>query len=216
MVEARQEAAAVRVEELEAELERVRAALAEAEEVLRHRVIGLEQCREVLAGEDAPTVAAVSQKKPVGPRRAVRRGRNRGVVGGLPGVDGRCSGSGRRGVGCPAGGGGAGLGQRVRFPCRGSEGTAETPGLTAAGTYIEMTSRLTEPLLWGLAGTGLRRAGAGQGSQRLTRLRAAGRQAHVRCRAELRLITCAVAGAVGAGALLIGGALVFFVRRRKA
>ncbi|WP_433920268.1 LPXTG cell wall anchor domain-containing protein [Streptomyces canus] len=79
-----------------------------------------------------------------------------------------------------------------------------------------MTSRLTEPLLWGLAGTGLRRAGAGQGSQRLTRLRAAGRQAHVRCRAELRLITCAVAGAVGAGALLIGGALVFFVRRRKA
>jgi hypothetical protein len=61
----------VRAEELEAELERVRAALAEAEEVLRHRVIGLEQCLEVLAGQDAPTVAAVSQKKPVGPRRAV-------------------------------------------------------------------------------------------------------------------------------------------------
>lgn len=99
VLEARQEAAAVRVEELEAELERVRPALAEAEEVLRHRVIGLEQCLEVLAGEDAPTVAAVSQKKPVGPRRAVRRGRSRGVVGGLPGVDGRCSGSGRRGLG---------------------------------------------------------------------------------------------------------------------
>ncbi|MDT0482625.1 hypothetical protein [Streptomyces doebereineriae] len=40
---------------------------------------------------------------------------------------------------------------------------ARSSGLTAAGTYIEMTSRLTEPLLLGLAGTGLRRAGAGQG-----------------------------------------------------
>jgi hypothetical protein len=43
VLEARQKAAAVRVEELEAELEQLRAALAEAEEVLRHRVIGLEQ-----------------------------------------------------------------------------------------------------------------------------------------------------------------------------
>src|SRR5690348_7706141 len=43
VLEARQKAAARRVEELEAELERVRAALAEAEDVLRRRVIGLEQ-----------------------------------------------------------------------------------------------------------------------------------------------------------------------------
>jgi hypothetical protein len=40
---ARQKAAAVRVEKPEADLEKLRAALAEAEEVLRHRVIGLEQ-----------------------------------------------------------------------------------------------------------------------------------------------------------------------------
>jgi hypothetical protein len=71
VLEARHKAAAVRVEELEAELEQLRAALAEAEEVLRHRVIGLEQYLEALAEEDAPTVPAVSQKKPVGPRRAV-------------------------------------------------------------------------------------------------------------------------------------------------
>lgn len=43
VLEARQKAAAVRVEELEAESERVRAPLTEAEEVLRCRVIGLEQ-----------------------------------------------------------------------------------------------------------------------------------------------------------------------------
>ncbi|MFD7407750.1 hypothetical protein ACFV7R_34980 [Streptomyces sp. NPDC059866] len=73
VLEARQKAAAVRVEELEAELERVRAALAEAEEVLRRRVIGLEQYLEALAEADAPAVVAdgVSQRKPVGPRRAV-------------------------------------------------------------------------------------------------------------------------------------------------
>ncbi|MGW1283323.1 hypothetical protein ACWD4N_06315 [Streptomyces sp. NPDC002586] len=73
VLEARQKAAAVRVEDLEAELERVRAALAEAEEVLRRRVIGLEQYLEALAEEDAPAVVAdgVSQRKPVGPRRAV-------------------------------------------------------------------------------------------------------------------------------------------------
>jgi hypothetical protein len=47
---ARQKAAAVRVEELEAELEQLRAALAEAEEVLRHRVIGLEQYLEARGG----------------------------------------------------------------------------------------------------------------------------------------------------------------------
>ncbi|WP_264936384.1 hypothetical protein [Streptomyces sp. A012304] len=71
VLEARQKAAAVRVEELEAELEQLRAALAKAEEVLRHRVIGLEQYLEALAEEDAPAVAAMSQNKPVGPRRAV-------------------------------------------------------------------------------------------------------------------------------------------------
>ncbi|MFJ8360164.1 hypothetical protein, partial [Streptomyces sp. NPDC093984] len=71
VLEARQKAAAVRVEDLEAELERVRAALAEAEEVLRRRVIGLEQYLEALAEEGAPAVAVVSPRKPVGPRRAV-------------------------------------------------------------------------------------------------------------------------------------------------
>ncbi|MFF0109615.1 hypothetical protein [Streptomyces hirsutus] len=73
VLETRRKAAAVRVEELAAELERVRAALAEAEEVLRCRVIGLEQYLEALAEADAPAVAAdgVSQRKPVGPRRAV-------------------------------------------------------------------------------------------------------------------------------------------------
>jgi hypothetical protein len=43
VLEARQKAAAVHVKELKAELERVRAALADAEGVLRRRVIGLEQ-----------------------------------------------------------------------------------------------------------------------------------------------------------------------------
>jgi hypothetical protein len=78
VLEARQKAAVVRVEELEAELERVRAALTDAEEVLRRRVIGLEQYLEALAEEDAPAVAAdgVSQRKPVGPRRAVPHRQN--------------------------------------------------------------------------------------------------------------------------------------------
>lgn len=72
VLEARRKAAAVRVGELEAELERVRAALAEAEEVLRRRVIGLEQYLEALAEADEPVVAGgVPRRKPVGPRRAV-------------------------------------------------------------------------------------------------------------------------------------------------
>lgn len=73
VLEARRKAAAVRVEELEAELERVRAALADAEEALRRRVIGLEQYLEALAEADAPAevIGGVSQRKPVGPRRAV-------------------------------------------------------------------------------------------------------------------------------------------------
>lgn len=49
VLEARRKAAVVRVEELEAELERVWADLADAEEVLRRRVIGLEQYLEALA-----------------------------------------------------------------------------------------------------------------------------------------------------------------------
>lgn len=71
VLEARQKAAAVRGEELEAELERVRAALVEAEEVLRRRVIGLEQYLEALAEADTPVVVAeaVSHRKPVGPLR---------------------------------------------------------------------------------------------------------------------------------------------------
>lgn len=73
VLEARRKAAVVRVEELEAELERVRADLADAEEVLRRRVIGLEQYLEALAEEEASAVVVggVSRRKPVGPRRAV-------------------------------------------------------------------------------------------------------------------------------------------------
>ncbi|MER6560575.1 hypothetical protein ABT300_23150 [Streptomyces sp. NPDC001027] len=70
------------MEELRAEFERVRAARAEAEEVLQHRVIGLEQYLEALAEQDAsapveaPGVVAVEApvEEPVaatGPRRAV-------------------------------------------------------------------------------------------------------------------------------------------------
>lgn len=73
VLEARRKAAVVRVEKLEAELRRVRADLADAEEVLRHRAIGLEQYLEALAEEEQPAeiVVGVSQRKPVGPRRAV-------------------------------------------------------------------------------------------------------------------------------------------------
>ncbi|WP_405509263.1 hypothetical protein [Streptomyces purpurascens] len=73
VLEARRKAAVVRVEELEAELERVRTDLADAEEVLRRRVIGLEQYLEALAEDEAPAAVAagVSRRKPIGPRRAV-------------------------------------------------------------------------------------------------------------------------------------------------
>jgi hypothetical protein len=73
VLEARRKAAAVRVEELEAELARVQMDWAAAEEVLRRRVIGLEQYLEALAEDEAPAVVAggVPRKKPVGPRRAV-------------------------------------------------------------------------------------------------------------------------------------------------
>ncbi|MGW0778329.1 hypothetical protein ACWD01_32965 [Streptomyces sp. NPDC002835] len=73
VLETRQKAAAVQVKQLEDELERVRAALADAEEVHRRRVIGLEQYLEALAEEEAPVhvTGEVSRRKPVGPRRAV-------------------------------------------------------------------------------------------------------------------------------------------------
>ncbi|MEU9349202.1 hypothetical protein AB0D74_49195 [Streptomyces sp. NPDC048278] len=48
VLETRRKAAVVRVEELETELKRVRADLADAEEVLRRRAIGLEQYLEAL------------------------------------------------------------------------------------------------------------------------------------------------------------------------
>ncbi|MFJ3899917.1 hypothetical protein [Streptomyces sp. NPDC090083] len=73
VLETRRKTAAVRVEELEAELERVRADLVDAEEVLKLRTIGLEQYLEALAEEEQPaeTVVGPSPGKPVGPRRAV-------------------------------------------------------------------------------------------------------------------------------------------------
>ncbi|MEU6541525.1 hypothetical protein [Streptomyces sp. NPDC047000] len=76
VLEARQKDAVVRVEELGAELERVRAALADAEEVLRRRVTGLQEYLEALAEADAPAVPTGDPSpgkpvRPVGPRRAV-------------------------------------------------------------------------------------------------------------------------------------------------
>lgn len=73
VLEARRKAAEVWVEELEAELEWVRTDLGDPEEVFRRRVIGLEQYLEALAEEEAPdvVVGSMSQRKPVGPRRAV-------------------------------------------------------------------------------------------------------------------------------------------------
>ena len=54
VLEARQEAAAMRVEGLEAWLERVRAALADAEDVLRRRVIGLQPSAPANSPDPAP------------------------------------------------------------------------------------------------------------------------------------------------------------------
>ncbi|GGQ01362.1 hypothetical protein ACFFKE_00755 [Streptomyces mutabilis] len=73
VLETRQKAAAAQVKHLEAELERVRAALGDAGKVHRRRVIGLEQYLKALAEEDASADVAgeMSQKKVVGPRRAV-------------------------------------------------------------------------------------------------------------------------------------------------
>lgn len=73
VLKTRLKAAAVRVHHLEAEPERVRADLVKAQEVLKLRTIGLEQCPEALAEEEQPagTVVGPSPGKPVGPRRAV-------------------------------------------------------------------------------------------------------------------------------------------------
>ncbi|MGX9875384.1 hypothetical protein ACWIG2_18815 [Streptomyces cellulosae] len=85
VLEARQKAAAAQVRELEAELERVRAALADAEEVHRCRVIGLEQYLEALAEEEASADVAgeAPRRKPVGPRRAVPHRRHASEVAAL-------------------------------------------------------------------------------------------------------------------------------------
>ncbi|MET8979013.1 hypothetical protein ABZX85_25675 [Streptomyces sp. NPDC004539] len=82
VLEARRKTAAVRVEEIEAELVRVRTDLADANEVLRRRVIGLEQYLEALAEDEASAVVAgeVSPRKPVGPRRAVPHRENAASV----------------------------------------------------------------------------------------------------------------------------------------
>ncbi|MFI1377644.1 hypothetical protein ACH4UY_37380 [Streptomyces longwoodensis] len=82
VLKARQKAAAAQVKELEDELERVRAALADAEEVHRCRVIGLEQYLEALAEEGAPADVAgeAPRRKPVGPRRAVPHRRHASAV----------------------------------------------------------------------------------------------------------------------------------------
>ncbi|GGS04736.1 MULTISPECIES: hypothetical protein [Streptomyces] len=78
LLETRRKAAAVRVDELEAELKRLRADLVDAEEVLMLRTIGLEQYLEALAEEEqqAGTVVGLSPRKPVGPRRAVPHRQN--------------------------------------------------------------------------------------------------------------------------------------------
>lgn len=78
VLETRRKAAAVRVDELEAELKRVRADLADAEEVLKLRTIGLEQYLEALAEEEQPaeTVVGPSPRTRVGPRRAVPHRQN--------------------------------------------------------------------------------------------------------------------------------------------
>ncbi|WP_372352342.1 hypothetical protein [Streptomyces sp. KL116D] len=86
VLEARQKAAAVHLEELGAELERVRQAVADAAEVLRQRVIGLEQFLEALAEVDTPAAAGDGKSsgkpvRPAGPRMAVPHRRD------VPGVE---------------------------------------------------------------------------------------------------------------------------------
>ncbi|MGY0071640.1 hypothetical protein ACWZEH_33760 [Streptomyces sp. QTS137] len=84
VLEHREKAALMQVEEPRAESERVRAVLAEAEELLNRRVIGLEQYLEALAERDVsavgrtpvPTAVQAPLKEPVpvaGPLRTVAR-----------------------------------------------------------------------------------------------------------------------------------------------
>jgi hypothetical protein len=82
VLEGREKAALVRVEELRVELERVTSALSEAEELLQRRVIGLEQYLEALAEQETPAVVAPGGSAEVeepapgaerAPRRAVAR-----------------------------------------------------------------------------------------------------------------------------------------------
>ncbi|MFL1906083.1 hypothetical protein ACJWDR_44445 [Streptomyces tauricus] len=82
VLETRQRTSAAQVKQLEAELEVVRAALADAEEVHRRRVIGLEQYLEALAEEGAPAdvVGEVPRRRAVGPRRAVPHRRHASEV----------------------------------------------------------------------------------------------------------------------------------------
>ena len=60
VMESRERAALARVEELRAEFERLRAALADAEEVLNRRVIGLEEYLETLTQLGGPEPAEAS------------------------------------------------------------------------------------------------------------------------------------------------------------
>ncbi|MEW9515028.1 hypothetical protein [Streptomyces bacillaris] len=61
VMESRERTALARVEELRAEFERVRAALADAEEVLNRRVIGLEEYLETLTQLGGPAPAEASE-----------------------------------------------------------------------------------------------------------------------------------------------------------
>ncbi|MEV6683331.1 hypothetical protein AB0N09_41755 [Streptomyces erythrochromogenes] len=62
VMESRERAAPARVEEPRAESERVRAALADAEEVLNRRVIGLEEYLETLIQRGGPEPAEASRR----------------------------------------------------------------------------------------------------------------------------------------------------------
>ncbi|GAA4339525.1 hypothetical protein GCM10023086_74590 [Streptomyces venetus] len=104
VLEARRKAAAVRVEELEAELDRVRVDLADAEEVLRRRAIGLEQFLEgagrrgTVRRDGCRSAKEVGGTAPCG-ASSPERGRTRGPVGGLPGGDESCGEFGEDGLG---------------------------------------------------------------------------------------------------------------------
>lgn len=72
VLETRRKAAAMRVDELEAELKRVRADLADAEEVLKLRTIGLEQYLEALAEENSRPGQSLARRRGRRRARAVR------------------------------------------------------------------------------------------------------------------------------------------------